>query len=298
MLKVESYIEEKAKVVHSELKRYMENLQGVPQPLKESMTYSLLAGGKRLRPILVLASAEAVGGKEENALPFACAVEMIHTYSLIHDDLPAMDDDDFRRGNPTNHKVYGEAMAILAGDALLTKAFGIMTEGLKEVNLPYEIGLDLLRECSIRVGAEGMVGGQVKDILAEGQGVSLETLQDIHRSKTGDLITFSIRLGAVVGGAKESELHSLTGYAERLGLAFQIQDDILDVIGDQNKIGKPVGSDEGKNKSTYPALLGLEASKEWVQTLVKEAKDLVVSLDEVQSDRLLMIADYLTVRDK
>jgi geranylgeranyl diphosphate synthase, type II len=295
---IQGYLKEKAKSVESRLKEYMESPEGIPETLREAMTYSLLAGGKRLRPVLTLATAEALGGDEEKVLPFACAVEMIHTYSLIHDDLPAMDDDDFRRGNPTNHKIYGEAMAILAGDALLTQAFGVMAQGALDAQLPRETALTLIRECAVRAGAEGMVGGQVKDIQGEGREVSLEELQDIHRSKTGDLITWSVRIGAMVAGSGEDELQALTGYAERLGLAFQIQDDVLDVIGDRQRLGKPVGSDEVKNKSTYPSLLGLDSSRERIRSLVEEAKHLIMAQERIRPDRLLAIADYLTVRDK
>ncbi|PTX53932.1 geranylgeranyl diphosphate synthase type II [Melghirimyces profundicolus] len=296
MREIEQYLKEKAVIVEERLRSYVNNPE-IPDRLRESMAYSLLAGGKRLRPILVLAVAEALGGSEEKALPFACAVEMIHTYSLIHDDLPSMDNDDFRRGIPTNHKVYGEAMAILAGDALLTKAFGVLAEGALNADLSRETALGLIRECAVRAGAEGMVGGQVKDLQGEGRSVTLEELQEIHRSKTGDLITLSVRLGSLVSGASEDKLQALTGYAERLGLAFQIQDDVLDVVGDREKLGKPIGSDEQKEKSTYPALMGLEDSKKWVRKLVDEAKSLVLSLEGVRPNRLLAIADYLTYRE-
>lgn len=295
---IQRYLKEKAKSVEARLKEYMERPAGIPETLREAMAYSLLAGGKRLRPVLTLATAEALGGDEEKALPFACAVEMIHTYSLIHDDLPAMDDDDFRRGTPTNHKIYGEAMAILAGDALLTRAFDVMAEGALDAELPRKTALTLIRECAVRAGAEGLVGGQVKDIQGEGREVSLEELQDIHRSKTGDLITGSVRIGAMVAGSGEDELQALTGYAERLGLAFQIQDDVLDVVGDHQKLGKPVGSDEVKNKSTYPSLLGLDSSRERIRSLVEEAKQLITAQERIRPARLLAIADYLTVRDK
>ncbi|PTM58534.1 polyprenyl synthetase family protein [Desmospora activa] len=295
---IQSYLKQRAQLIEAAMEQDLKTMSGVPETLHDAMRYSLLAGGKRLRPILVLASAAAVGGKEEEALPFACAVEMIHTYSLIHDDLPSMDDDDFRRGRPTNHKVFGEAMAILAGDALLTRAFGIIAQGATHTGLDPAQALALIVEGSARAGAEGMVGGQVKDIQAEKRSVSLEELQDIHRSKTGDLITYSVRLGAGVAGATGEKLEALTGFAERLGLAFQIQDDVLDVIGDQATIGKPVGSDESKHKSTYPALLGLEESRAWVHRLVVEAKDLLSSVHGIDGTRLTEIADYLTERDR
>ncbi|MFC4078216.1 polyprenyl synthetase family protein [Salinithrix halophila] len=297
MDEIQQYMREKAEQVEEKLGEYVKEAPGVPKSLKEAMTYSLMAGGKRLRPTLVLATAEALGGEEAKALPFACAVEMIHTYSLIHDDLPSMDNDDYRRGRLTNHKVYGEAMAILAGDALLTKAFGVMAEGALDAGLPGETALNLIREGAVRAGAEGMVGGQVKDIQGENGKLELEHLQDIHRSKTGDLITFSVRMGALVANATENQLITLTGYAERLGLAFQIQDDVLDVVGDREKLGKPVGSDEEKNKATYPALLGLAASRDWVRNLVEEAKELVRSEPGIRGARLLAIADYLVSRE-
>ncbi|SFS93078.1 polyprenyl synthetase family protein [Marininema halotolerans] len=298
MTAIQQYLQQKVTHVEKKLEAYIAELPFDPTPLRESIAYSLMAGGKRLRPVLTLATAEALGAKEEDALPFACAIEMIHTYSLIHDDLPSMDDDDYRRGKLTNHKVYGEAMAILAGDALLTKAFGIMAESVLQAGLPPETGLEMIREGSIRAGAEGMVGGQVKDILAENKKVDLERLQDIHRAKTGDLITFSVRLGARIAGASSSQLAAVTSFAERIGLAFQIQDDILDVVGEQEKLGKPTGSDEEKNKSTYPALLGLEPSRQWVRELITEAKGCLTSEPGINASDLLAIADYLVSRDR
>jgi geranylgeranyl diphosphate synthase type II len=262
------------------------------------MAYSLLAGGKRLRPILVLATAQALGGPEERVLPFACAVEMIHTYSLIHDDLPAMDDDDFRRGKPTNHKVFGEAMAILAGDALLTKAFGLLARAAREAKLPAETALSLIEEGSRRFGAEGMVGGQALDIQSENRRVSLSELEAIHRGKTGDLIIYSVRLGAVVSGSTEDQLDLLTSFAGRLGLAFQIQDDILDVTGNQETIGKPVGSDQAKNKVTYPSLIGLAESRELLRKIVEEAKELLSRPCGMSTERLMQVADYFVFREK
>jgi geranylgeranyl diphosphate synthase type II len=294
----EKYLQEKADLVNDRLAQYVESWNDIPKRLKESVAYSLLAGGKRLRPVLVLATAEALGTEAERALPFACALEMIHTYSLIHDDLPAMDDDDYRRGRLTNHKVFGEAMAILAGDALLTKSFGLMAEGALSIGLPVATSLKLITEASRRAGAEGMVGGQVDDILHENQQVTLETLQSIHRRKTGDLITFSVRLGGMVGGADEIQLEKLTRFAEGLGLAFQIQDDILDVIGDREKLGKETGSDEARNKATYPSLLGLSASKEHLRKTIEEAKSWIEGETWLNPHTLLGLADFLTTRDR
>ncbi|WP_033101926.1 polyprenyl synthetase family protein [Thermoactinomyces daqus] len=298
MQTIKSYIEEKAERVHEALDEYTARMQGIPPLLKEAMRYSLLAGGKRLRPVLVLATVEALGGEETAALPFACAIEMIHTYSLIHDDLPSMDDDDYRRGKLTNHKVFSEAYAILAGDALLTEAFGLMAKGGKEAALAPEILLTIIEEGARFAGARGMVGGQVDDLLGENGAVSLEQLESIHRRKTGDLMAYSVRTGAYLGGASPEVLESLTRFAYDLGLAFQIQDDILDVIGDQQVIGKPVGSDEEKHKATYPALLGLEESKRKLTEITNRAKRHVEGYEELNPASLMGIADYLLQRDR
>jgi geranylgeranyl diphosphate synthase type II len=284
--------------VHQELDGLTGKWEGVPPVLKEAMRYSLLAGGKRLRPALLLATVEALGGDGEKALPFACALEMIHTYSLIHDDLPCMDDDDFRRGKLTNHKVFGEAQAILAGDALLTEAFGLMARGAMEAGLPAETALIIIDEAARAAGARGMVGGQVDDLLSENRSISLAELESIHRRKTGDLIAFSVRAGARLCGADEELLGALTRFAYGLGLAFQIQDDILDVIGDQKKLGKPVGSDEEKHKSTYPSLLGLERSRELLAEVTEQAKRELAGRTDLNPARLLEIADYLLQRDR
>jgi geranylgeranyl diphosphate synthase, type II len=293
------YIREKADRVHRELADYDFGGGELPELLRESMRYSLLAGGKRLRPVLVIATAEALGGDEDKALPFACAIEMIHTYSLIHDDLPCMDDDDFRRGKPTNHKVFGEAQAILAGDALLTEAFGLMVAGARKAGLPPETALTIVDEGARFAGARGMVGGQVWDLLSENRPVSLEGLERIHRRKTGDLIAYSVRVGARVAGVNDGELmDALTRFAYGLGLAFQIQDDILDVVGDEKLIGKPVGSDEANRKATYPALLGLEKSRELLQEVTENAKSAIRKRSDLRPERLLEIADYLLSRDR
>ena len=266
---IEKYLEAQADKVHRFLEREVESWTEIPPPLREAMAYSLLAGGKRLRPILVLATAEALGGSADKALPFAGAVEMIHTYSLIHDDLPAMDDDDFRRGKPTNHKVFGE-----------------------------ETALALIEEGSRRFGAEGMVGGQVLDIQSENRRLSLSELEAIHRGKTGDLIIYSVRLGALISGSTKDQLELLTSFAGLLGLAFQIQDDILDVIGDQETIGKPVGSDQAKNKATYPSLIGLDKSRELLLKTVEEAKKLLSRPCGIKAERLMQVADYFALRNR
>lgn len=295
---IESYLRERAELVHQALDDYTNRLEGIPSILKEAMRYSLLAGGKRLRPVLVLATVEALGKEAEKALPFACAIEMIHTYSLIHDDLPAMDDDDLRRGKPTNHKVFGEAQAILAGDALLTESFGLMAQGAIHIGLPADVTLRIIAEGARAAGAQGMVGGQVDDLLSENRQISLAELESIHRRKTGELIAFSVRTGALIGGADEACLASLTQYAYRLGLAFQIQDDILDIDGDSQLIGKPVGSDQANHKATFPALISLEKSRERLREITEQAKNELKGHAGLNPERLLQIADYLLTRDR
>ncbi len=241
----------------------------------DSMKYSLTAGGKRLRPVLLLASCEFVGGDINNALPYACAIEYIHTYSLIHDDLPAMDDDELRRGIPTNHTVYGEAMAMLAGDGLLTTAFETMN---KDLFLYFDdpdrlkCGIRAIYEMAKSAGCRGMVAGQVADIEAENKQCSKEMLDYIHLNKTAALIISAVRAGAYLGGATEQELRDLTGYAENLGLAFQIADDILDICGDEQEMGKKAGNDQKKHKSTYPCLYSLEECKDYLKELTETAK--------------------------
>jgi geranylgeranyl diphosphate synthase type II len=238
------------------------------------MRYSLLAGGKRLRPILCVAAAEAVGGKETQALPAACALECIHTYSLIHDDLPAMDDDDLRRGRPTSHKVFGEAMAILAGDALLTYAFQLLSDpALYEEQVKPEVMVEVIRFVADAAGAQGMVGGQVADVEAEGRHVDPAGLAYIHTHKTAALIRASVVSGALLGGGSSEEVEALARYGSAIGLAFQIVDDILDVIGDSESLGKAVGGDAAHDKATYPAVHGLEASRAEAEKLIKEACD-------------------------
>ncbi|HEU4963661.1 MAG TPA: farnesyl diphosphate synthase [Bacilli bacterium] len=265
-----------------------------PGVLYDSMRYSLFAGGKRLRPVLALATVEALGGSVEQALPVACALEMIHTYSLIHDDLPAMDDDDFRRGKPTNHKIYGEAVAILAGDALLTQAFqviGNLRYPGKEATL-----LRIVGELAHASGSVGMVAGQMADMEAEGKQVNAEEMAFIHAHKTGALLTASVRLGALFAEANEAQLQALTTFAQRIGLAFQIVDDILDVVGEAEKLGKAVGADAAHAKSTYPLLYGLDESRAMVSRLTDEAH-LALRSVELDGERLHQIADWLVTRD-
>ncbi|MCG7406313.1 polyprenyl synthetase family protein [Paenibacillus sp. ACRRX] len=267
-----------------------------PDNLKESMMYSLMAGGKRLRPVFVLAACESLGGNVQSAMPVACAVEMIHTYSLVHDDLPAMDNDDYRRGKLTNHKVHGEAMAILAGDGLLTHAFYSVTQATRQYGVPADIILTVAEELSYYSGMIGMVGGQAADMLGEQGVTSIQQLEYIHLHKTSDLIVFSLRAGARIGGANEQQIAALTEFGRKLGLAFQIQDDILDIIGDETLLGKQKGSDEKSGKVTYPFFIGLDASKAEVARLTHEAKSAVVDANLPYPARLLELADYLMNR--
>ena len=259
---------ERIGLIEAALVQELEKENALVPELADSMEYSLTAGGKRLRPILLMAAADAVGAKGTDFIQAACGIEMIHTYSLIHDDLPAMDNDDYRRGKLTNHKVYGEAMAILAGDALLTQAFEVIQ---RQKNASPEVLLQVVNDMSIAAGPNGMVGGQVIDMLSEGKRIPMEELRKMHMGKTGALFRAAIRSGAILAGATEEQLMALTTYADRFGLAFQITDDILDVVGDEAVIGKPVGSDERNNKSTYVTLTSLEEARRLAADTVKEA---------------------------
>nr|WP_243633215.1 farnesyl diphosphate synthase [Paenibacillus xerothermodurans] len=287
----------KAEQVDAELLESLPGIWNVPETLRESMMYSLLAGGKRLRPILVLATVEALQGSTEAALPVACGVEMIHTYSLIHDDLPAMDNDDYRRGKLTNHKIYGDAMAILAGDALLTHAFYSIVQSYRSYGVPADKIVDIVEDLAKLAGAPGMVGGQAADMQGE-QGITkLEELEYIHLHKTSDLIVFSLKAGGHLAGATAKQLQALEKFGTNIGLAFQIQDDILDLIGEEDKIGKPVKSDEKQQKVTYPYFVGIEASRDKVNELTEQGKQAIAAAHFPNPDRLLELADYLTQRD-
>ena len=257
----------KRALLESELERELNLENALDKTLAESMRYSLMAGGKRLRPVLLMEAAEAVGGRGEDYIHAACALEMIHTYSLIHDDLPAMDNDDYRRGKLTNHKVYGAGIATLAGDALLTLAFEVILRQKADS----ETLCRVIREISQAAGPDGMVGGQAIDMESEGKSITMDELRKMHMGKTGALFRAAIRSGAILAGAGEKELNALTRYAEAFGLAFQITDDILDVIGDENEIGKPVGSDERNHKSTYVTLTSLEKARQLAKDAVDEA---------------------------
>jgi geranylgeranyl diphosphate synthase type II len=256
-----------------------------------------MSGGKRVRPILLLAGAQAVNGNQKELLPVACAIECIHTYSLIHDDLPAMDNDDLRRGRPTCHKVYNEAIAMLAGDGLLTYAFELMCNPELTQNISSSLLNKAIFLLSRAAGVHGMVGGQTVDILMEGCEINTETLSFIHSRKTGALIGVSVEIGALLGKGNQKEIIHLKKYGEYLGLAFQIKDDLLDVEGDQNVLGKPVGSDDRNLKATYPALLGLKETKKKAQELLKKSLSELESFDE-GAEPLRSIARYVIERDR
>jgi geranylgeranyl diphosphate synthase type II len=295
---IRTYLDEKKKIVDAALEKYCPKAMEFPPTLHQAIRYSVFAGGKRIRPILSMAAFDAVGGKGDGILPFACALEMIHTYSLIHDDLPAIDDDDFRRGRPTCHKAFGEAMAILAGDALLTEAFQLMTNCFIQ-STPAggeKLMLDLVNKVAQAAGISGMVGGQVVDIESEGQDVDLATLQYIHTHKTGAMILASVQIGARLGGAEGEILKPYTHYGERIGLAFQIADDILDVEGKPELLGKSTGVDLSKRKVTYPALLGIEESKRRARELIDLAIDALSPIGE-QAEPLREIAQFIIARD-
>ncbi|MGM0964166.1 polyprenyl synthetase family protein [Bacillus pumilus] len=267
----------------------------IPEDLKSSMLYSLKAGGKRLRPVLVLALLNAYGKNEEDGIPVGCAVEMIHTYSLIHDDLPCMDDDDLRRGKPTNHKVYGEATAVLAGDALLTESFRLITSQLSS-SVSADKKLRIVDELVKSAGALGMVGGQFDDMEAEQKQVSLAELESIHARKTGKLLTFSVAAGAMLAGASDDDIEKLREFSYHIGIAFQIRDDILDLEGSEEKIGKRVGSDTANEKSTYPSLLTLSGAKEKLHEHISRAKEIVSNL-QLEQQLLHDLCDLIASRD-
>ena len=284
----------RVKLVEENLVKELRRTKSLDENLSRAMEYSLMAGGKRLRPILLMAAADAAGGAGEKFVTVADALEMIHPYSLIHDDLPAMDNDNYRRGKLTNHKVFGEATAILAGDALLTLAFEV---ALRQENVPPEILLAVLREISTAAGAAGMVGGQAIDLRSEGVRIDFATLKLMHRGKTGALFRAAIRSGALLAQAPVEKLDALTRYAENFGLAFQITDDILDVVGDEKILGKPIGSDEKNSKSTYVSLTSLDEAKNFAQAAVNEALD-ALKIFGSEANFLRELVKYLIAREK
>ncbi len=292
---LKSYLEERQRRVDHALDRFLPQEDTLPARLHQAMRYSVFAGGKRIRPILMIAACEAVGGDPSLVLPAACAMEMIHTYSLIHDDLPAMDDDDFRRGRPTSHRVYGEATAILAGDGLLTEAFILLSNPDLQQGIPVSVSLQVIHTIGRCAGSLGMVGGQTVDMESEGQQIDLPTLEYIHTRKTGALILAALQCGALIGGADDPAFAALTRYGEAAGLAFQVADDILDVVGQQETLGKDVGSDQARGKATYVALLGLEEAR----NRARELRDLALeALDPLggRAEPLRQIAHYIVDR--
>lgn len=279
-------------IVDKQLDKYLDpkdNPQGI---IYEAMRYSVFAGGKRLRPVLMLLTCEMCGGDINEVLPFACALEMIHTYSLIHDDLPAMDNDDLRRGKPTSHKQFGEATAILAGDALLNKAFEVVSQysgnnsdrAIKAINI-----------LAVSSGTEGMIGGQIVDMQSEGRQITLDELRYLHLNKTGAIIRSACKIGAVMSGADSVKIKAVDEFSKNLGIAFQIQDDILDVTGTEAELGKPIGSDAEEGKNTYVSLLGLQKSKDMSEEYSKKAKQALDIFGE-KANTLKELTDYLTDR--
>ena len=286
--------ERRRALVEEGLLRELRTEEAFDARLAEAMKYSLMAGGKRLRPILLMASADAAGGRGDDYLTSACALEMIHTYSLIHDDLPSMDNDDYRRGRLTNHKVYGAGLATLAGDALLTLAFETF---LRQQGVSAETILRVVQEVSVAAGPNGMVGGQALDLASEGKHIDRDTLCRMHMAKTGALFRAAVRCGAILAGADEEKLAALTEYAEAFGLAFQITDDILDVTGDETAIGKPVGSDERNHKSTYVTLTSLDEAKRLARETADRAHNALAPLRK-NAAFLDELAEYLVTRDR
>ena len=283
-------------IIEKYLDEVLPDGEGYQEKIFEAMRYSMFAGGKRLRPFLILKTCEVFSGSYENALPFASAIEMIHTYSLIHDDLPAMDDDDLRRGKPTNHKVFGEAIAILAGDGLLNYAFETMIQSMLNDNSKKYI--NAFNEISKAAGINGMIGGQVVDILSENNDIDKDTLDFIHKKKTSALIEASVVAGGILGGASSEEAEALRNYGKSIGLGFQIRDDILDKIGSIESLGKDIGSDEENNKATYLTFYGLENSIQKTKELCENASKSLDFLDKYDTDIFKELAEYLVSRKK
>jgi geranylgeranyl diphosphate synthase type II len=295
MQSLETYLRAQQQCLEAALDRYLPAPDAHPPALSEAMRYSVFAGGKRLRPILLLAATDAVGGDRETVLPAACALEFVHTYSLIHDDLPAMDDDDYRRGRLTSHRVFGEAVAILAGDALLTYAFEVMINPALMARFAPAVLLEATHCLARAAGCAGMVGGQVVDMISEGRKVSLDVLEYIHRHKTAALIGASVTIGGLLGSGSAAQMEALKRYGQAIGLAFQIADDVLDVEGDSTAMGKQVGQDAQHGKATYPALLSVEASRQQATALLNEA---LAALDDFDdgAERLRQLARFIVNR--
>jgi geranylgeranyl diphosphate synthase type II len=287
------YLQSRQKKIDRALDRYLPQESVKPTTIHKAMRYSLFAGGKRLRPILCLAAAETSGGKIDHALPLACALECIHTYSLVHDDLPSMDNDDLRRGRPTCHKVFGDGIAVLAGDALLTIAFEIVSRA--KPTRRYDMSL-LLREVAVAAGSRKLIAGQVADLEAEGHQTDREQLRYIHENKTAAILTTSVRLGAMSANANPKQLAAITKFGRALGLAFQIIDDILDVTQTSEKLGKSAGKDVTAKKATYPAVIGLNASRTEARRLTRQAHN-SLSIFGAKAEALHALANYLLERE-
>ena len=295
-MEFKQWMDEKTKKIEYSLNKIIKVKDNPQKNIYESMNYSLMSGGKRLRPILMLASYEVFEDNDEKVMPFACAMEMIHTYSLIHDDLPAMDNDDYRRGHLSNHKMFNEATAILAGDGLLNKAFEVGLDAVVDFNLDVNRAVRAMLFISKSSGADGMIGGQIVDIFGNEKIKSIDELKYMYSLKTGAIIKSSVVAGAILGGADEREIASLEIFAEKIGLAFQIEDDVLDVVGTQEKLGKAIGSDEANNKKTYLSFVSIEEAKKHVEQYTKEAID-VLSIFGDKAVYLIELAKYLTNRD-
>jgi len=292
-MNLKAYLKSRQQKIDRALDRYLPKETVKPATIHKAMRYSLFAGGKRLRPILCLAAAEACGGKIDNALPLACALECIHTYSLVHDDLPSMDNDDFRRGRPTCHKVFGDGIAVLAGDGLLTIAFEIVSRAKPTPR--YDMSF-LLREVAVAAGSQKLIAGQVADLEAEGKETSRAQLQYIHENKTAAILTTTVRLGAMSANANPKQLSAITKFGRALGLAFQVIDDILDVTQTSEKLGKSAGKDIAAKKATYPAVIGLDKSRAEAKRLTKQAHD-ALSMFSAKADALHALANYLLERE-
>jgi geranylgeranyl diphosphate synthase type II len=273
------YLKQNKELIDKRLDELLPADTEYPAIIHQAMRYSIFAGGKRIRPTLTLAACQAVKKEKALVLDSGCAMELIHTYSLIHDDLPAMDDDDFRRGKPTSHKKFGEAIAILAGDALLTMGFQILSYALLKSNINNK-GLEIIYEVAQAIGSKGLIGGQVMDLLSEGKQIDLDTISYIHKSKTASLIAICVKIGGLLGNAQEDELERLNKYGEKIGLAFQIVDDILDIEGSSDELGKTAGKDQKSLKATFPGVIGLAESKQKASELIHSAINYVEPLGD------------------
>ena len=293
--RIENYLEDRKTLVEEALKKFMPEPSGLAGDVISAMNYSLFAGGKRIRPILCIAGAEAVGGSSDDVLPVACAIELIHSYSLIHDDLPAMDNDDLRRGKPTNHKVFGEAVALLAGDGLLTLAFNLMAGYGVDKKVEKTALLRVIDLIASAAGYKGMVGGQVVDISYEGKDPEPAVVEYIHTHKTGAMIAASVTAGTILAGGSEEESKSINRYGQQVGLAFQIADDILNIEGDSRAMGKEIGSDKVRGKITYPSVFGITESKTIQKRLIKQAIESLNRFDK-RAEPLRELARYIINR--